>query len=98
VGGRLNSRLINAPRLPVAFFYMYGLLQMLFPLFQATNIGLSEVTSLTHYGYRLALLAGKTILADVMAWAVLTRRLEFFHANGGLDRQRRRGIQTVGGP
>jgi hypothetical protein len=78
VGGRLNSRLINAPRLPVAFFYMYGLLQILFPVFQARNIGIAEVMPLTQYGYRLALLAGKTLLADVLAWAIVTRRLEFF--------------------
>ena len=37
-----------------------------------------EIVPFTHYGYRLALLAGKTLLADVLAWAVLTRRLEFF--------------------
>jgi hypothetical protein len=78
VGGRLSSRLINAPRLPVTFFYMYGLLQMLFPIFQTSSAALPEIVPFTHYGYRLALLAGKTLLADVLAWAVLTRRLEFF--------------------
>lgn len=78
VGGRLSSRFINAPRLPVTFFYMYGLLQMLFPIFQTSSAALPEIVPITHYGYRLALLAGKTLLADVLAWAVLTRRLEFF--------------------
>jgi hypothetical protein len=67
VGGRLSSRLLNAPRLPVTFFYMYGLLQMLFPIFQATSPGLPELVPFTHYGYRLGLLAGKTLLADVLA-------------------------------
>jgi len=78
VGGRLSSRFINAPRLPVTFFYMYGLLQMLFPIFQTSSAALPEIVPFTHYGYRLALLAAKTLLADVLAWAVLTRRLEFF--------------------
>jgi hypothetical protein len=31
VGGRLDSRLINAPRRAITFFYAYGLLQTLFP-------------------------------------------------------------------